>query len=547
MLRELLTHNILSLLVFLPLLGAVLLYVLPFFSPSEDEDGHRARGFALSTSLLSFILSVWALNGFDRMLAGAQLTERAPWIPSFGVWYAVGVDGISLPIVLLVALLVPLVIIASTSIKTKVRGYVANLLVLETAMLGALVAQDLLLFFVFWELMVAPMCFIIGIWGGKRRIYSSLKYVLFTVTGSLLMFVGILFVVWRFYEQHGEATFLISDLLAGTTLSRNEEIWLFAAFALACGIKVPIFPFHSWLPDAMSDAPSGAATLLAGKMGLYGLIRFAFPLFPRGAEVLGPVLAVLAVVGIIYGALVAWYQTDMKRLLAFSSLSHYGYCVLGIAALTPASTSGALFQILSHGVCTGAILLLVGALIDRKKTRQISDFGGLADRVPVFSALLLLFILGSIALPLTNGFVGEFLILSGSFSVYQSLTCLALLGVILGAVYMLSLYMRVVFGEIDEAKNGDLQDLTTRELCTLLPLLAVVFFTGILPNPLLSVMESTVQVNLQEFETRKGIRDQFDATKSVINDDEDPVLPILFKSESDSKRENLRRFLRWDM
>jgi len=496
---------LLSSIVFLPLLGAVLLYALPLFGAGRDSHGVRVRAASLTITLVTFALSLLMLGRFDGANPGYQLVERSAWIPSFGVSYFLGVDGISILLVLLTTFLMPIVIVASHSVHSQLRGYLASMLVLETAMLGTLVALDVFLFYVFWELMLAPMYFIIGIWGGKRRVYATLKFVLYTVFGSVLMLVAILYVVWRYYEETNVMTFVLPQLLEATHLSLREEIWLFAAFALAFGIKVPIFPFHTWLPDAHVEAPTGGSVVLAGvllKMGLYGFIRFAYPLFPRGAEFFAPIIAVLAVIGIVYGALVAWAQTDMKKLVAYSSVSHLGYCVLGFVAFNLVSTSGAILQMINHGISTGALFLLVGVLYDRKHTRLISDYGGLASKVPVFAFLFLVFTLSSIALPLTNGFVGEFMILTGSFQVYPWLTAIAVTGVVLGAVYMLTLYMKTVFGEIDEAKNGDLTDVTRVELATFAPLFVLVFALGVYPQPFIKLMEPTLVSYLSDVKER---------------------------------------------
>jgi NADH-quinone oxidoreductase subunit M len=499
--------SLLSMLIFLPLLGAAGLYVVPVFSVKHDAHGERARIFSLAVTGLVFVLSIAVLCGFAGGTANYQFREAHPWVPSFGISYDVGVDGISLFLVLLTTLLTVLVVMASHSVHKYLRGYLASMLVLETAMLGTLVALDLFLFYVFWELMLAPMYFIIGIWGGQRRIYATLKFVLYTVAGSVLMLAAILYVVWAHYAQSGELTFALGSLLNGTRLSLREEIWLFAAFALAFGIKVPIFPFHTWLPDAHVEAPTGGSVILAGvllKMGLYGFIRFAYPLFPRGAEFFAPLLAVLAVIGVVYGALVAWAQSDIKKLVAYSSVSHLGYCVLGVAAFNLVSINGAIYQMLNHGVSTGALFLLVGVLYDRKHTRAIADYGGLTSKVPLFAFLFLVFTLSSIALPLTNGFIGEFMILSGSFQSYPYLTAAAVAGVILGAIYMLSLYLRTMFGEIDEGKNGDLEDVRPIEIATFAPLLALVFIMGVFPQPFLKTMEPSVANYMETVKSRRA-------------------------------------------
>lgn len=503
---DLLSLPLVSLVTFLPLVGAILLYLIPGMSGSTDESAGRARAFSLLVTLVTFGMSLFFLKGFTPT-GGMQFAESYTWIPSFGITYNVGIDGISFWLVLLTTFLMPIIIIASTSVHDKPRGYLANMLVLETAMLGTLVALDVFLFYVFWELMLAPMYFIIGIWGGKRRIYATLKFVLYTVIGSLLMLVAIMFVVWKHYQQTGEMSFLLDTLVNKTSLSFEQEIWLFAAFALAFGIKVPIFPFHTWLPDAHVEAPTGGSVVLAGvllKMGLYGFIRFAYPLFPRGAEVFAPYIAILAVIGIVYGALVAWAQHDIKKLVAYSSVSHLGYCVLGFVAFNLTSVTGSVYQMLNHGISTPALFLIVGVLYDRKHTRLIADYGGVASKLPVFAFLFLVFTLSSIALPLTNGFIGEFLILLGSFKVFPVLVTISLLGVILGAIYMLTLYMKTMFGDLDEAKNGDLTDVTSRELATFLPLLVLVFVMGLAPNLFLSKMEPAIESYIHSVEAKRA-------------------------------------------
>ena len=498
---------LLSYITFLPLIGALLLYVIPTFSSAGDQHGKLARGFSLVVTVATFFLSLLMLARFDPANVGYQMREQAEWIPAYGISYRMGVDGISLWLVLLTTFLMPLVVLSSHSVERMVRGYLACMLMLETAMLGTLLALDMFVFYVFWELMLAPMYFIIGIWGGKRKIYATLKFVLYTVAGSVLMFVAIFYLVFSYYRAtSGQITFDLEQLLLSSNLSLKEELWLFAAFALAFGIKVPVFPFHTWLPDAHVEAPTGGSVVLAGvllKMGLYGFIRFAYPLFPRAAEVFTPYLAVLAVIGIVYGALVAWAQHDIKKLVAYSSVSHLGYCVLGFVAFNLMSASGAIYQMLNHGVSTGALFLLVGVLYDRRHTREILEYGGLASKLPVFAFLFLVFTLSSIALPLTNGFVGEFLILAGSFKTLPVLTTIGLAGVVLGAIYMLTLYMRTMFGEIDEKKNGALADLTRTELITFAPLLVLVFVMGIYPKPFLDRINPTLEAYLAAVDQRK--------------------------------------------
>ncbi len=499
--------GLLSWTIFTPLLGALALYLLPFCGPSCDRDGKSVRAVALTATLFTFFVSLLVLRQFDGALSTYQLVERKEWIPGFGIGYALGVDGISIFLVLLTTFLMPLIVMASGSVEKKVRGYLASMLVLETAMLGTLLALDMFLFYVFWELMLAPMYFIIGVWGGKRKIYATLKFVLYTVFGSVLMLVALMYTVWKYYEaSNGQLTFDLEKLLLSSNLTLKEELWLFGAFALAFGIKVPIFPFHTWLPDAHVEAPTGGSVVLAGvllKMGLYGFIRFAYPLFPRAAEVYAPYIGTLAVIGVVFGALVAWAQHDIKKLVAYSSVSHLGYCVLGFVAFNVVSTAGSIYQMLNHGISTGALFLLVGVLYDRRHTREISEYGGLASRIPIFAFLFLVFTLSSIALPLTNGFVGEFAILIGSFKTLPVLTIIACAGVVLGAIYMLTLYMRTMYGEIDEKKNGDLKDVTPTELAFFAPLLVLVFVMGLFPGPFFARMEPTISAYISSVEARR--------------------------------------------
>jgi NADH-quinone oxidoreductase subunit M len=497
----------LSVITYLPLLGALLL-ALPLFKGEKAEG--LSRLVALLVSGTTFFLSLLLLKPFDLGVSEDQFVEMHNWIPSFGIKYHFGVDGLSIWLVMLTTFLMPLVVLASHSVTKYLRGYLACMLVLETAMLGTLFALDGFLFYVFWEMMLAPMYFIIGIWGGKRKIYATVKFVLYTVAGSVLMLVALFYMAWLHKVQMGQYSFAINDLI-NTQLLLTEEMWLFAAFALAFGIKVPLFPFHTWLPDAHVEAPTGGSVVLAGvllKMGIYGFLRLAYPLFPRAAEAYAPYLAALGVIGIVYGALVAWRQDDIKKLVAYSSVSHLGYCVLGLASFNLMSTSGSIYQMLNHGITTGALFLLVGVLYDRKHTREIAAYGGLAGKVPVFAFLFLVFTFSSIALPLTNGFVGEFMILAGSFQTFPALTAIAVLGVVLGAVYMLGLYKRTMFGEFNEEKNGDLTDVSLKEGIVFAPLLILVFVMGIYPQPFLSRMEKTITDYFQLLEMRSDMLDQ---------------------------------------
>ncbi|MEZ4753335.1 MAG: NADH-quinone oxidoreductase subunit M [Bdellovibrionota bacterium] len=520
---------ILSLLTFAPLLGAALLYLIPAFKISADPNGSKAQSFSFLVSILIFLAACYMLIAFDGTSAEMQFQEQIPWIPAYGISYHLGVDGISVFLIMLSTFLMPLIFLSSGAVKNQRRGYLANMLILESAMIGTLLSLDVFLFYVFWELMLTPMYFIIGIWGGRRKIYATLKFVLYTVFGSLLMLLAIFYVVWQYWQQTGDVTFALSTLVNGTMLSLKEEILLFAAFALAFGIKVPIFPFHTWLPDAHVEAPTGGSVVLAGvllKMGIYGFIRFAYPLLPRGAEAFAPYLAGLAVIGIIYGALVAWAQSDIKKLVAYSSVSHLGYCVLGLVALNTISVSGSIYQMLNHGISTGALFLLVGVLYDRKHTREIADYQGLASKIPVFAFLFLVFTLSSIGLPLTNGFIGEFLILTGSFKSFPIMTMFAVLGVILGAVYMLSLYMKTMYGELNTDKNSDLTDVNRIELATFIPLFILVFYMGIFPQAFLSTIEPSVNHFIEQVEQRSQqleIRESVQVSRVTIKNQEEGV------------------------
>lgn len=484
------THSgstLLSTLVLLPLIGGCMLF---FVNPEKEK---FARAVALFFACVTFGISLLILREFDTGSDQFQLVEIYDWLPTFGIHYVLGVDGISIWLIVLTTFLSTLVFIASPSIHSKVRSYLGCMLLLETGMLGTFLALDGILFYVFWELMLIPMYFLIGVWGGERRIYAALKFVLYTALGSLLMLVAILYLGFIHFEQFGEFSFLLTHWML-LQLGFEQELWLFLAFALAFAIKIPLFPFHTWLPDAHVEAPTGGSVILAGvllKMGLYGLIRFGMPVFPNATEFASPAFAFLGVVGIVYGALVAWVQTDIKKLVAYSSVSHLGFCVLGFATMSLQGMQGAMLQMLNHGISTGALFFLVGVLYDRKHSRQIVDYGGLAQKVPLFSLMFMLFTLSSVGLPLTNGFVGEFLILLAGFKYHTVLGAVAVSGVVLGAVYMLSLYRRVVFGKFDEAKNGDLADLLWREKLVFLPLVILVFVLGVYPQPVLQAMEAS--------------------------------------------------------
>jgi NADH-quinone oxidoreductase subunit M len=493
-------------LIVLPLLGALLLFLV------RDDEAHEAliRNVALAVSLVVFAVTLLMWVRFDPASADFQFVERHAWIPAFGISYAVGVDGISLLLIVLTGFLTPIALLCSwESVHTRTRAFCMFLLALESAMIGVFVSLDLFLFYVFWDAMLIPMYFLIGIWGYDRRIYASIKFLLYTMAGSVLMLLAILGLAVLHSTQTGSYSF---DLLQLYSLSIPSRIqfWFFLAFALAFAIKVPLFPFHTWLPDAHVQAPTAGSVILAGvllKMGTYGLVRFAFPLFPEAATAFAPYLAFLAVVGIIYGALVAMVQPDMKKLVAYSSVSHLGFVVLGIAAMNTQGVQGAVYQMLNHGISTGGLFLIVGMLSDRRHTRLISEFGGLKKVTPRLVAAFMIITLSSIGLPGLNGFVGEFLILLGAFAWNPRFAAFAATGVILSAAYMLWMFQRVNYGPVSE-KNASLPDLKPREWAILVPIIAMTILMGVLPNLFLRPMAPSIERLLTQMRRGTQIRVQ---------------------------------------
>jgi NADH-quinone oxidoreductase subunit M len=494
---------LLTLLVFSPLAGAVLLGLLP----GEPLAGIRRAAFVFA--LVPFGISLLMLDAFRSGVADFQLVEHARWLPAWGIEYRLGVDGVSLFLVLLTTFLTPLVVLASWGdIHKRVKEFFVLLLVLETGMLGTFLALDMFLFYVFWEVMLIPMVFLIGVWGGQRRVYAAVKFMLYTMVGSLLMLVAILYCAWQVKAQTGVASFAYDHFL-GLHFGLREELFLFAAFALAFAIKVPLFPFHTWLPDAHVEAPTGGSVILAGvllKMGTYGFLRFAIPLFPAAVATAAPWLVALAVIGIVYGALVATVQPDLKKLVAYSSVSHLGFVMLGLFALTPIGVAGGLYQMLNHGLSTGALFLVVGMIYERRHTRRIADFGGLWSVVPVYASFFLVVMLASVGLPGLNGFVGEFLILLGAFGPWPWATAVATTGVILGALYLLWMFQRVIFGPVTHEENRALTDLSGRELVVLVPIVALCFVMGLYPRPFLVRMQPSIDRILTRVQPAEATR-----------------------------------------
>ena len=478
----------LTALIFAPILGAVAVLI-----QGDDEAIWRS---AFIFSLLPLALSLYLFAAFTPGIGGYQFVEQYAWIPQFGISYHLGLDGISLFLVILTTILITLSLLYSGGgdIEMRPREFCFLMLLLETGLLGALLAIDLFLFYAFWEVMLVPMYILIGIWGHGRKIYATFKFVLFTMLGSMLMLVAIIYLVGAARAHLGYLTFDLPSLYA-IPLSPTEARWLFAGFAIAFAVKVPMWPVHTWLPDAHTEAPTAGSVILAGimlKMGTYGFIRFAIPLFPTVAVDAAPLFRALAVIGIIYGALVAMVQTDLKRLVAYSSVSHLGFVMLGIFALDPQGVQGAVYQMLNHGLSTSALFLLVGMIYLRRHTHEIGEFGGLWKSMPIYAGIFMFVMLSSIGLPGLNGFVGEFLILLGSYLSLKIATYVAVIGVILGALYLMWAYERVMWGPITKAVNETLADLNAREIAVLVPLMALILLLGIYPRPLLSRMEPSV-------------------------------------------------------
>jgi NADH-quinone oxidoreductase subunit M len=485
-------EHILTIVMFFPLAGALLLLLLPKNSTSLIRLLANVIGF------VAFLISLPLVMWFDADNGELQFVERAEWIPSIGVNYHLGIDGISLLLIILTTALGFLAILCSWSaIEERVKEYYVFMLVLQTGMLGVFMAMDFFMFYVLWEVMLVPMYFLIGIWGGPRKLYAAIKFFLYTLVGSVLMLLGILYL---YFFNHGQTGIYTFDIPTLSTLSipLEAQIWVFLAFFVGFAIKVPMFPFHTWLPDAHVEAPTAGSVILAGvllKMGTYGFLRFSLPMLPDAASDprIVTFMVTLSLIAIIYGALVSLMQKDWKKLVAYSSVSHMGFITLGIFVLNPNGIAGSILQQINHGISTGALFLLVGIVYERRHTREIAEFGGLSTIMPVYATLFLIIAMSSLGLPTLNGFIGEFVILQGTFEVNKVWAAIAVTGIVLGAAYLLWLYQRTMFGTLDNPKNKTLADVNFREFVTLLPLVFAAFWIGLYPKPFFRILEKPVE------------------------------------------------------
>ncbi len=490
----------LSVITFMPLAGILVICCI---------NGKRLkliRWTAFLTTVVTFLFSLPLYFAFDESTWHMQFVENIPWVPSFGINYHLGIDGISLLLLLLTTFLSALAVLSTwTAVTERVKSYMICLLFLEIGMLGVFCSLDFFLFYVFWELMLIPMYFIIGVWGGPRRIYAAVKFFIYTMAGSVLMLVAILSLYFIMYKATGQYTFDIQEYYA-LSLPANVQVWLFLAFFLAFAIKVPMFPFHTWLPDAHVEAPTAGSVILAGvllKMGTYGFLRFSLPLFPQATHEFMPVIVWLAIIGIVYGALVSLVQEDIKKLVAYSSVSHLGYCMLGMFALNVEGIKGSTLQMINHGLSTGALFLIVGMLYERRHTRLISEYGGVMKVMPIFAVFFMMVAFSSAGVPGLNGFIGELLIMIGAFKAYKIGAAVAMLGLLLGMVYLMWMYKRVMYGAITKEENRLLKDMNFREYAYLVPILIFIVWIGVAPKPFLDKMNTSVvhlieQVNVDK-------------------------------------------------
>jgi NADH-quinone oxidoreductase subunit M len=483
-------QHLLSLVLFTPLAGLAVLLLIPAAAKNA------IRLWANLVMFVGFLISLPLVSRFDTNADGFQFLDRASWIPSLGVQYLIGIDGISLLLVMLTTVMGFLATLSWNAIEDRVKEYYAMFLLLQTGMIGVFVALDFFLFFVFWEVVLVPMYFIIGVWGGPRKLYAAIKFFLYTLAGSVLMLVGILALYFQHAAQFGTYTFEIAELLK-LSLPLGMQQWIFWAFFLAFAIKVPMFPFHTWLPDAHVEAPTAGSVILAAvllKMGTYGFLRFSLPLLPEASMdgTVVQILVVLSLIGIIYGALVSLMQQDWKKLVAYSSVSHLGFCTLGIFAANPNGIAGSVLQQINHGISTGMLFLIIGVIYERRHTRAIAEYGGLAHVMPKFAVVFAIAMLSSAGLPLLNGFIGEFTILQGAFEANRAWAAFAVTGVILGAAYLLWLYQRTMLGQVTNGRNLGLADMSRRELTVFLPLIAWAIWIGVYPKPYFDILQKPV-------------------------------------------------------
>ena len=514
---------ILTILLFTPVVGVFVLSLMP------ASNKFALRTFTLGVAGIAFIISLMLLIGFDTSTHKMQFVERIPWIPELGVAYVLGVDGMSLLLLMLTTFIAVISVLCSWSaVGDRIKGYMACILIMEAGMIGVFVSLDLVLFFLFWEIGLVPMYLLIGIWGGDRKLYATIKFFLYTIFGSIFMLVGILAI----YYAHGNATGIFTFNLLKlyeVTYPHDLQWWVFLAFFLGFAIKVPIFPFHTWLPDAHVEAPTAGSVILAGvllKMGTYAFLRFNLPLLPSASIAFAPFIFALAIVGIIYGAFLAMAQTDLKKLVAYSSISHLGFVMAGIFAMNRQGIDGGILQMVNHGISTGALFVLVGIIYERRHSRLIEDFGGLAKVMPIFAAFLMVVVFSSIGLPGTNGFIGEVLILIGVFKSNMPAAIMATTGIVLGAVYMLRMYQRVIYGEIKHSENDALQDLNIREILTLIPVIILIVWIGIYPKPFLKLTSASTTHLIEVVKSKHS---------QIVAQNEAPV----FKEQMESDSNNL--------
>ncbi|MGH9720287.1 MAG: complex I subunit 4 family protein [Bryobacteraceae bacterium] len=519
-------QHLLCTVLFTPLAGLLVL----LFIPSSSKNAIRL--WANFVAFAGFMISLPLITRFDKNNGGFQLVERYEWIPSLGVQFLIGIDGISLLLVLLTTLVGFLAVLYSWGpIQDRVKEYYAMFMLLQTGMLGVFVSLDFFLFYVFWELVLVPMYFIIGVWGGPRKLYAAIKFFLYTLAGSVLMLIGILVLYFNYHQQFGRYTFEIADLML-LDLPLSTQHWVFWAFFAGFAIKVPMFPFHTWLPDAHVEAPTAGSVILASvllKMGTYGFIRFSLPLLPKASidQTIVQALGILSIIGIIYGALVSLMQQDWKKLIAYSSVSHLGFCTLGIFALNPNGIAGSVIQQINHGISTGMLFLIIGVIYERRHTRDIAEYGGIAHVMPKYAIVFAFAMLSSAGMPLLNGFVGEFTILQGAFEANRAWAGFAVTGVVLGAAYLLWLYQRTMLGQITNGKNLHLRDMTPAEMAVFLPLIGWAIWIGVYPKPYFDVLEKPVARIVERVRPGyfQGTRPADESLPPVQIPNQDPLIP----------------------